>query len=58
MKTRRPSYIPPYADTLRDIVERRACLKFSPKDTVPDIIDRMHAEGISAGAVIDLCSWI
>ena len=53
MKTRRPSYIRPYADTLRDIVESRACLKFSPKDTVPDIIDRMHAEGISAGAVID-----
>lgn len=53
MKTRRPSCIRSYADTLRDTVESRACLKFSPKDTVPDIIDRMHAAGISAGGVVD-----
>lgn len=42
-----------HANTLRDIVEMRACLKFNPKDTVPDIIERMRVAGSAAGAVVD-----
>ena len=42
-----------YAQNLREIVQDRACLKFSPKDTIPDMLERMHAQKVGAGGVID-----
>lgn len=46
-----------YAETVRDIVENRVYLKFSPKDTVPDMIKRMHTHGGGAGGVVDSSGW-
>ncbi|MCI5060182.1 MAG: CBS domain-containing protein [Alphaproteobacteria bacterium] len=42
-----------YAETVHDVVENRACPKFSSKDTVSDIIRRMHQHGGGAGAVVN-----
>ncbi len=42
-----------YAKTVCDIVKDRAYLKFYVKDTVPDMVERMHTHGGSAGGVID-----
>lgn len=42
-----------YAQTVGEIVQDRVCLKFSPKDTIPDMLERMSAEGGGAGGVID-----
>ena len=43
-----------YAETVREIVQNRAHLGFSPKDTVPDMIKRMHTHGGGAGGVVDV----
>tara|TARA_B100000508_G_C11397676_1_gene246626 strand:+ start:118 stop:651 length:534 start_codon:yes stop_codon:yes gene_type:complete len=42
-----------YAETVREVVENRVCLKFSPKDKIPDIIARMHAHGGGVGGVVN-----
>lgn len=42
-----------YARTVREAVQNRVCLKFSPKDTIPEMIERMHTHGGGAGGVVD-----
>jgi len=52
MKTQRP-FIEPYAETLHDVIENRAVLKFNPDDKVPDIIRRLRADKDNVGGVVD-----
>ena len=42
-----------YAEKLRDIVQDRECLVFTPKNIVPDIVKQMHEHGVGAGGVLD-----
>mgnify|MGYP000017593124 CR=1 FL=1 len=42
-----------YAQTVRDIINEREYLTFSPKDTTPDMIERMQIHGGGAAGVID-----
>lgn len=53
MKTQKRQPNVPYAENLRDIVYARNFVKFSPKDKVPNMIERMHAAGTGTGAVLD-----
>ena len=52
MRTMRPSS-KSYAETLQDVIQDRAALKFHPNDKVPSIIERMLAHGTGAGGVVD-----
>ena len=42
-----------YAETLRDIVQYRKPITFNIKDTVPDMIERMHSHSSHSGGVVD-----
>jgi CBS domain-containing protein len=42
-----------YAETLRDLIGDRVVLKFSAKETVPEIMQRMRRSGIDAGGVVN-----
>ena len=52
MKTKR-SFVEPYAETMHDVIEDRAILKFSPDDKVPHIIRRLRASDSKVGGVVD-----
>ena len=52
MKTQRP-FIEPYAETLLDVIESRAVLKFNPDDKVPNIIQRLRETDSRVGGVVD-----
>lgn len=52
MKTQ-GSYKKLYAETLRDIIDDRAVLKFSPIDSVPDIMRRLRTSHTKAAGVVD-----
>jgi CBS domain-containing protein len=53
MKTQR-SYKKLYAETLRDILNDRAVLKFCPIDTVPDILRRLRVNHAKVAGVVGI----
>ena len=52
MKTQRP-FIEPYAETLHDVIESRAVLKFNPDDKAPTIMRRLRINDSKVGGVVD-----
>lgn len=48
------SFLEPYAETLRDVINDRAVLKFSPLDTVPDIMRRLRANHVKVAGVVGI----
>ena len=42
-----------YAGFVQEVIQNRAFLKFSPKDTIPSVVERMHAENSGSGAIVD-----
>ncbi len=46
------SYIPAHG-TVGDVVRKRSCLRFYPKDKVTDIIKAMHGHHLGAAAVVE-----
>lgn len=52
MKTGRPIFVKPYAETLRDVIQDRAVLRFNPKDSVSDVLSRLRAGDDGAASVV------
>lgn len=48
------SFVEPYAETLRDVLNDRPVVKLNPMDTVPEIIRRLRAHGVKAAGVVGL----
>lgn len=46
------SFVEPYAETLRDVINDRPVLKFNPIDNVPDIMRRLRANHAKVAGVV------